>query len=174
MGLISRIFRRRPVTTKYQVTEAYSSLREMVLTTSPEKLGIGGGGIWGVVMESGYEKAVATLVAIADGTVSLYLSNGGGFIGMGTQEGPSQAARALLQAAPNFTQFCHPTTTFALPEPARTRFFILRGREVLTAEAETDELGKNRESLSPFFHAAHKLISQIRLTDSKLNKEANP
>ena len=129
------------------------------------------GGVWGVLMESGYDKAVVTLVAIADGTVSLYFSNGGGFIGMGGHDGPLQAAKRLLQSAPAFEQFCQTTTSYPLPEPSRTRFFILKDAGVLTTEAETNELGHNRHSMSPLFHIAHELIAQIRLMDEKLKKK---
>ena len=37
--------------------------------------------VWGVLMELGLEQGVATMVAFADGTVSLYFSGGGGIIG---------------------------------------------------------------------------------------------
>jgi hypothetical protein len=43
--------------------------------------------ILALLMETGYPEAVATLVAVADGTSSLYFSNGGGFIGVGTPAG---------------------------------------------------------------------------------------
>src|SRR6266404_2390468 len=156
MSFISRLSGKGS-SSSYELAEAYSSLRQMLFTTSPEKVGSEDVSLWGVVMETGYDKAVVTLVAIVDGTVSLYLSNGGGFIGMGTHEGPKQAARRLLQAAATFTQFCQPTSTFPLPCRGRTRFFMLRGRGVLTAESETNDLGHNRESLSPLFHVAHEL-----------------
>ena len=48
-------------------------------------------------METGYEEAVATLVAVADGTTSLYFSNGGGVIGAGTHAAVAEASRALLE-----------------------------------------------------------------------------
>jgi len=41
--------------------------------------------VWGAIMELGYARAVASLCAFADGTVSLYISTGGGIIGAGEQ-----------------------------------------------------------------------------------------
>src|SRR5260221_6695827 len=64
----------------YQVAEVYSGLRNMIFSITPDSIGVKlkePGEVWGVVMETGYPKAVATLVALADGTVSLYFSNGG-------------------------------------------------------------------------------------------------
>jgi hypothetical protein len=34
--------------------------------------------VWGILMETGYSEATATLLALGDGTTSLYLSSGGG------------------------------------------------------------------------------------------------
>ena len=34
-------------------------------------------GVWGVLMERGYAKGIATVIALADGTASMYLSTGG-------------------------------------------------------------------------------------------------
>jgi hypothetical protein len=74
----------------YQMADVYRDLRQQVLTLDPAKIGLPSSDknqIHGVLMETGYPEAVATLVTIADGTVSLYFSNGGGIIGVGQHEG---------------------------------------------------------------------------------------
>jgi hypothetical protein len=48
-------------------------------------------------METGYVEAVATLVGVADGTASLYFSNGGGFIGAATHANVAEANRRRLE-----------------------------------------------------------------------------
>ena len=175
MSFISRLFKKDESSGSYQIADAYSGLRSMLLTTPPDKKAEAlTDATWAVLMESGYEKAVVTLVAVADGAVSLYFSNGGGFIGMGAQDGPQQAAARLLKAASAFTQFLKPTNEYPLPEPTHTRFFVIRKSDVLTAEVETNELGCNRHQLSPLFHLAHEVISQIRLTDERLKKKTQP
>jgi hypothetical protein len=68
---------------EYVLADIYRDLRNKVLTLDPSKIGLssfGSNRVWGVVMETGYTGAVVTLVTIADGTVSLYFSNGGGII----------------------------------------------------------------------------------------------
>ena len=68
------------------VADIYQGLRQQVLTLDPLSLGLdpsASNRVWGVLMETGYPEAVASLVVIADGTVSLYFSNGGGIIGVG-------------------------------------------------------------------------------------------
>jgi hypothetical protein len=102
--------------TDYRVADAYSGLRNMVLRTKPDSVGVklkDAKEVWGVVMETGYPEAVASLVALADGTVSLYFSNGGGIIGLGPHAGPHRAAQSFLsQPHSNFlSRRTRPRTT---------------------------------------------------------------
>jgi hypothetical protein len=125
-----------------------------------------------VVMETGYPQAVATLVAVMDGTASLYFSNGGGIIGSGANPGSNAAARKLVARAADFLPFCTRTKEFPLPEKAHTRFYIVTRDGVLTGEAKEDALGNGRHRMSPLFHTAHELISQMRLADEKRKTES--
>lgn len=64
-------------------------LRRRLLAARAAELGLVAGApteAWGVLMETAYPDAVVTLVALADGTTSLYFSNGGGIIGAGAHD----------------------------------------------------------------------------------------
>src|SRR6185503_9039174 len=64
----------------------YAGLRSLALGTTAETLKLGNWGpddCYGILMETGYETAVATLVCFVTGDTSLYFSNGGGVIGAG-------------------------------------------------------------------------------------------
>jgi hypothetical protein len=76
---------------EYKVAEAYTGLRNLVLSTKPTELGLkpSTDEVWGVVMETGYPTAVVTPVALADGTVSLYFSNGAELLGLVLTQAPS-------------------------------------------------------------------------------------
>jgi len=67
------------------------------------------------------------------------------------------------------TQFGHvaPTQEFPLPQKARTRFYLITPKGVLTTEAKEDDLGNGRHPISPLFHTAHELITQIRLNEEE-------
>jgi hypothetical protein len=62
-------------------------LRERALAVAALELGLAPTAarprVWGVVMETGHAEGGATLVVFAEGTTSLYFSNGGGIIGAG-------------------------------------------------------------------------------------------
>src|SRR5215468_5447884 len=75
-----------------QAAEAAAKLREGVLSRAMlSGLPPGTpGGIRGAVMDWNLGGGLATLVAIEDGTVSLYLNPGGGIIGAGTHASVAQ------------------------------------------------------------------------------------
>jgi hypothetical protein len=84
--------------------------------------------VWGVLMEMGYPEGWATLVALSDGTGSLYLSSGGGIIGGGFHEKVKKAAIDLCRLAGG-PVFSGPIVRdFPTPNPGRIRFYILTDR----------------------------------------------
>ena len=155
----------------YQLADVYVKLRSQVLASAPSAPSPEA--VWGVVMETGYDEAVASVVALADDTVSMYFSNGGGCIGLGGQEGPRTAGRALLALAPRFVNYCQPSVQFPLPAKGNTRFFILTRNGVFTAEVSEADLGYQRHPLSPLFHKTQELITEIRKAD-EATKSAKP
>lgn len=145
--------------------EPFPQLRARVLYLDPASLRIHRtpSGLFGLVTEMGFAEGVATLVAISDGTVSVYFSNGGGVIGAGSQLGPRRAAEALLDEAPQFLPRAEPARAFPLPEAERVRFWFLTFDGVLGAEAETAALEGGRGGLSRLYSLAQELLTEVRL-----------
>ena len=162
-------------TEQYKTADIYKELRQKVLAIDPRELGltpaITSGLVWGVLMETGYPKAVVTLVTIADGTVSLYFSNGGGMIGIGEHEGPRKACKEFLLFSQKFLDQASPTKTFPLPKQGNTRFYFLTFDGIRTVEFKEDDLSKNRLPLSPLFQKAQEVITQARIVDEKLKAD---
>lgn len=151
--------------------KAYLALRDQVLKLDPASIGVARaslpGGVFGVVTEMGLGVGVATVVAIADGTVSLYFSGGGGTIGLGPHEGPRRASAALLKEAPRFIPNAVRTSEFPLPAPNRVRFYFLTFAGVLTAEAADDDLQAGKNPLSPLYQLHQTLLTEIRLVSQR-------
>ena len=169
VSFLSGLFSSGAVAVEYKVAETYARLRNMVFTTKPESVGLNptAGEIWGVVMETGYPEAVVTLVALAEGTVSIYFSNGGGIIGLGTHSGPQRAGNEFIALAQKFSSYGTSTQEYPLPKVSNTRFYFFVGSDTITVEAKEDDLGNGRHQLSPLFHKGHELISEIRVVDEK-------
>jgi len=92
-------------------------------------------------METGYPDAVVSLLAIGDGTVSLYFSNGGGIIGLGQHEEPNKVSKELLQMTSQFLSDFSSTTERTLPAPDMTRFYVFTFDGTLVVEAKEDQFG---------------------------------
>ena len=148
-------------------SEGSAGLRRLVLSTSPADLGLTVDAdperVYGVLMETGYDAAVVTIVSLLDGTTSMYVSTGGGTIGAGEHEPVAEATRAFVALAQVFVGQTEPTTDFDLPGLGRVRFHLLTVGGGRTAEAAEDDLGRGRHPLSPLFHAGQDVITQIRL-----------
>jgi hypothetical protein len=155
---------------RLEIADVFTDLRNQVLSLDPSTMGWSAAdsrSVWGVLMETGYPEAIVTLVALVDGTVSLYFSNGGGIIGVGHHEGPRSACEELIASAPEFISHARATTEFPLPGEGRTRFYFLTRGGALTVESSEDALGRERSPLSPLFYKAQEVITQVRLVDER-------
>jgi hypothetical protein len=73
-----------------EIAEIYSKLRDQALGFGSAEIKappvVPGGRALGVIMDIGYETAVVSVMGLADGTTSMYISNGGGTLGIGDHE----------------------------------------------------------------------------------------
>ena len=146
--------------------EPMSGLREQALTVAAADLGIGPATdrphVWGVLMETGYPQAVATLVVFADGTTSLYFSNGGGIIGAGAHASVRAAGTQLLAVAERSLAILTPAGATPLPGIGQVRFYVRTFEGTRSAEAAEQALGGGKHALSQLFLAGHAVIAAVR------------
>ncbi len=151
----------------YVTAEIYRSLRQQIFDLPKTNADFGQTDRWAILMETGLEDACYTLVAVADGSASLYFSNGGGIIGGGQHPEGAAAAKAFLELSRKFDSSLTRSAARPLPRPGMTRFYIIKKDDVLTGEFKEDDLGNGRLPLSPLFHKGHELITVIRLIEGK-------
>ena len=146
------------------VDPTFTALRRRLLTVDPASLRLQRtpGNVFALVTEMGMEEGVATLVAIADGTVSVYFSGGGAVVGMGSHLGPRRAAEALLDEAPSHLSRAEAAGDFPLPGPDRVRFWFLTFDGVRGAEAGEAELEKHHP-LARLYALAQELLTEVRV-----------
>jgi hypothetical protein len=120
-------------------------------------------------METGYPRGTATLMALADGTTSLYLSTGGGIIGGGFHQAVAAATQSFLAELEHQLLKLRPDPSDALPATGQVIIRALTYTGRMSAEASEDDLGHGRHQLSQLFHAAHRVITELRLIE-----EASP
>jgi hypothetical protein len=120
--------------------------------------------VWGVLMELGYPEAVATLVAFADGSTSLYISTGGGVIGAGEHKPVREEAERFLDVVQrHIAEFGPAGDETPLPRRDRVRFYVRTFKATLTAEVDEASLMSRTHPLSTVFQAGHAVITQMRL-----------
>jgi hypothetical protein len=113
-------------------------------------------------MDWGVANGTATIAAFSDGTASIYLSSGGGFLGGGSHEVVRNAAKKMVAAAVECQRFAHPTKIYPLPEAGAVNFYILTDGGVLTASASETDLRQHSKPLSSLGEAGQNVITQYR------------
>src|SRR5262245_42601959 len=142
--MFSNFFKRwRKAKAASEPADVYSTLREKILTLAPAAVGIAPSdenpNVWGALMETGYPEAVASLVMLADGTTSLYLSTGGGTIGGGEHEMVAKTTQSFIKEAEKYFSGLPPTQAFPLPSVGKVRFYFLTYAGAYTTELDEEE-----------------------------------
>lgn len=147
----------------------YHGLRTQVLDLDPATAGLGPTAdrarLWGALMELSYPNGVATLVALADGTTSLYTSTGGGIIGGGAHQAVVEANRAFLASVEQYIPVLGPDPDAALPAAGLVAIRALTYTGRVAATAPEEDLGRNRHRLTPVFYAGQGVLTELRLID---------
>lgn len=147
----------------------YFDMRDLVLTVDPADIGLspveGGPQVWGVLMEIGLSSGMATLVVVADGTTSLYFSNGGGILGAGETPAVAAAAVPFLVAAEEALPQMTASDTFALPEIGQVTFHVLTYDGGYTVDALEQEVQAEDHPLHTLYALGQDVITQIRLSE---------
>lgn len=154
----------------FDVADIYRSLRGRLFLTDPKTLGLspeGGERFWGLMVDVGVESGVATLAVLRDGSISLYLSNGGGVIGLGQHDALHEKAAKLLELAEQFSLEGPEAERDTLPSEGFTRFNFLGFGGARAVEEEDENLEDGAHALSPLYEAAHDLLAAAEEVEMK-------
>lgn len=142
----------------------YAELREMALKGRDGVVA----GSYAIVMDMKVDADFASLIAVDDGSVSVYWSTGGGVIGAGQQYAEiAKAGRGILaelaREAPLLKQqgVFTPAGTFPLPDNAHLCFYLRTPDGVLAAHPRIAELERGDHALSDLNAAMQVLLHQV-------------
>lgn len=144
----------------------YTTLRNQLLQGPHPQLAPASSptGPWAVLMDMGTSRGTATVVAVADGTASIYLSSGGGYIGGGQQnQAVRNADQHMLDLARQFQPLMRRTQDFSLPQDGQIIFYAVTDSGVFTAGASERELSARSDWLANLYSAGQDIITQYRL-----------
>jgi hypothetical protein len=159
--------------------DVYRDLRSTALRLDPAAIQMPEGERWGgalvAAMEIGMPEATTTIVAIADGTVSMYLSSGGGVIGAGEHAAVRGAADLFRTVVAENRNLLQRTGVFEPPSVGEVRFHARIGDDRLTGGAPEALLRTSRHQLAPLYAAGQDVLTEIRLTtDASVGVEDLP
>jgi hypothetical protein len=145
-------------------TEAYLGLRQRALSCRKSDVypGVSGpAGPWSVVMDACLPRGVATVVAVADGSASLYLSTGGGYLGGGQTSSVRELARTCVEEAGKLLAEMRPALELSLPPLGETVFYCLTEEGLLSARTRGETLAAGGHALSGLFAHFQALIHAL-------------
>jgi hypothetical protein len=114
-----------------------------------------------VLVESFIEGQAVTLVAVADDTVSLYLSGGGGALGLGNHAQVREASRVVLRKADSIKHRMSPGDGHSPPAAGCIIFVLRTPQGNLSAEVLESEFTKGSHPLFPLLEPTNDLLSAI-------------
>lgn len=150
------------------------ALRATLLRAKPADFGLAATPelphVWAAMMEMRIGKADVSLVAVADGSTSLYFSTGGGVIGGGEHESVRTANRRLLVVSekllPAFVVRDAPLAVMA-----GAVSFAVFTYEGLRAARDTEERVQRKKSpLWPAYDVGQEVITALRLATEKVQR----
>jgi hypothetical protein len=146
--------------------ETYMGLRSTVLHADISAIELVDGewpGASVAMMEMPVGDAIASIVAVADGTVSLYTSSGGGVLGAGEYGAARAAGQRFLRAAADHAAWMTATTEFPLPAAGKVCFHVRTPDGDYTSEVAEDTLRARRDELAALYLAGQDVLSELRL-----------
>jgi hypothetical protein len=165
----------KPETTKPQgPKQVYLGLRKTMLDGPRTKFGLPPTSKptepWGVLMDWGVNNGTVTVVAASDGSASVYLSGGGGYIGGKGQEPIRLAAQKAVEVARTVQLPSQPTTAFRVPETGGVFFYLLTDAGVFTFRTSVQDLNSSALPLRKLGDEMQGIITQYRLWDESGRK----
>jgi hypothetical protein len=153
--------------TRVNSGNAYAGLRSMVLEGTRANFGLAPGADpaqpFAVVTDWGGADGTNTIIAVADGSASVYPSSGAASIGGGqSHESIRKAALATVAAAGSIQPLTHATTQYPLPARGQVLFYLVTDSGVFTATASETDLDGHRSPLSPLAAAAQSIVAEYR------------
>jgi hypothetical protein len=125
--------------------------------------------VWAAMMEWKLAKGLVSLVAIAEGSTSLYFSTGGGIIGGHSHESVRTANAKFLEAAERFLQagaFVSRDNPLDAVDGAVN--FVVRTFDGMSVARDTQKRIEKRESpLWPLYYLGHDVITALREVTEK-------
>jgi hypothetical protein len=153
-------------------------LRSLVLQGTRVNFGLAPGSRptqpFAVVADWGLPEGTTTVIAIADGSASVYRSNRGGSIGGGqSHESIRNAALETVKLADDVQPIMRSTKEYPPAQRGQVNFYVVTDAGVYAATASEDDLAGGHSPFSKLGDSAQAIITAYREVETK-KTESNP
>ena len=147
------------------------ALRKMLLGAKPSDFGLAPTSelprVWAAMMEWHVNNGVVSLVAVAEGSTSLYFSTGGGIIGGGEHESVRAENHKLLAfIEKSLEMFVQVDTALPVLKGAVT-FAVLTYDGLRGARDKEERMTQRQSPLWPVYYLGQGVITALRLATEK-------
>ena len=147
---------------------AGTGLRDQVMRTPPEKLSFVADtdfpDVYGVLVDWPIGDAVASILALRDGSASLYTTSTFGIIGGGGHESVRAAAQICVHVAADYLAQSQAAADFPLPANDDVYFYLLTYAGVRRCVGDLTAMSRGVDSTGPLFAAAQEVLTQLKMT----------
>ena len=113
-------------------------------------------------METGFTSGGSfSLLVLADGTTSIYVSKGGGIIGSGEKSYVRQAAASMLALANALCEKATPATSTSPPPAGEIYFYFFTRDGLMAYHASQTRLAEQSDPMSELFKVGHEVIALV-------------
>jgi hypothetical protein len=151
-------------------------LRAKLLATAPKEVNLEPSEnlphVWAALLDIGMANGSATVAVVADGTVSMYTSTGGGMIGAGQHKVIHMPAARFLKTVEAIHQSLEPATEAPLPRAGEAAVVALTYEGMRRALVELRLLNA-KDPLARAWVAGQDLITALRELQESLEKKTN-
>ena len=147
------------------------ALRKMLLAAKPSDFGLAPTAelprVWAAMMEWQVGKTAVSLVAVAEGSTSLYFSTGGGIIGGGEHESVRAENRKLLAfVEKGLEMFVSMASPLPVVKDAVT-FTVLTYDGIRGARDKEEQITRQKSPLWPVYSIGQDVVTALRLMTEK-------
>lgn len=144
-------------------------LRDLALKVDARELRLGQGTahVWGIVVEFWMRDWITTLVIFADGSTSVYVSDGPPVTGMGAYAPVRAASLKMLAIAEESLESFAATRRTSQPEPGHVRFFARTVRGTVVADAEQQTLMGGGHPLTQLFNVTLDVLRAVLVANER-------
>jgi hypothetical protein len=146
--------------------DQYAVFRGQALSVGRERAGISQpppeAPVWGVFMEIAIPNGLVAILALADGTASVYSSNGRAIIGGHSYECVRDAAWRFLAFANGVREHTHQAHESPSPAVGRVAFYLRTDTGLIAVECGEAELRHPDHPLFGLYVSGHAVLTELR------------